>query len=50
MAVLNGTAGAAVMMSGGQCMVAGSGAGYVNEYRINQDTCVGCNLCSRCAR
>ncbi len=32
--------------SGGQCYVHGAGDGYVNVFTINQDTCVGCNMCS----
>lgn len=38
--------GAAVRRSGGRTVVSGSGAGYVNRYEVNRDTCVGCNLCS----
>jgi dihydropyrimidine dehydrogenase (NAD+) subunit PreA len=26
--------------------MAGAGGGYVNRYEIDQETCVGCNLCS----
>jgi dihydropyrimidine dehydrogenase (NAD+) subunit PreA len=36
----------AITHSGGVRVVAGAGAGYVNRYEINQETCVGCNLCS----
>ena len=36
----------AVAHSGGHEVIAGAGAGYVNLYEINQETCVGCNLCS----
>jgi len=32
--------------SGRKDVVPGAGAGYANRYDINQDTCVGCNLCS----
>ena len=35
-----------VSTSGGHRVVVGSGAGHVNIYEINQETCVGCNLCS----
>ncbi|RMF79536.1 MAG: NAD-dependent dihydropyrimidine dehydrogenase subunit PreA, partial [Planctomycetota bacterium] len=33
-------------VSGGKTYTFGAGEGYVNEYTINQDTCVGCNMCS----
>ena len=36
----------AVSTSGGHCVIAGEGAGYVNRYEIDQQTCVGCNMCS----
>jgi len=36
----------AVMTSGGKTVVAGAGDGYVNRYDINEETCVGCNMCS----
>lgn len=36
----------AVTHSGGHEVIAGAGAGYVNLYEINRETCVGCNLCS----
>ncbi len=39
-------AAAEVLYSGGHRVVAGSGGGYVNDYTINQPTCVGCNMCS----
>ena len=32
--------------SGSRRFMAGAGGGYVNVYEIDQDTCVGCNLCS----
>jgi dihydropyrimidine dehydrogenase (NAD+) subunit PreA len=32
--------------SGRQDVVPGSGGGYINVFEINQETCVGCNLCS----
>ncbi len=36
----------AIEYSGGKRAVPGSGRGYVNRYEINDETCVGCNLCS----
>jgi len=33
-------------VSGGAQYVHGAGDGYVNVFSINQDTCVGCNMCS----
>ena len=33
-------------MSGGTSFMPGAGAGYVNVFEIDQETCVGCNLCS----
>ncbi len=36
----------AIMRSGGKRVVPGSGEGYINRYEINEETCVGCNLCS----
>jgi NAD-dependent dihydropyrimidine dehydrogenase PreA subunit len=36
----------AITHRGGVRVGAGAGAGYVNRYEINQETCVGCNLCS----
>ena len=33
-------------ISGTQQYVHGAGDGYVNVFTINQDTCVGCNMCS----
>lgn len=33
-------------LSGGQTVFAGVGDGYANRFDINQETCVGCNLCS----
>ncbi len=39
--------GAATLhQSGGKSYLPGSGSGYVNLLEINQQTCVGCNLCS----
>ncbi|MCB9850382.1 MAG: NAD-dependent dihydropyrimidine dehydrogenase subunit PreA [Phycisphaerales bacterium] len=35
-----------VLHSGGQTVVAGAGQDVVNLFSINQDTCVGCNMCS----
>ena len=32
--------------SGERRFMAGAGGGYVNRYEIDQETCVGCNLCS----
>ena len=32
--------------SGGLVVLPGSGDGYVGVFTINQDTCVGCNMCS----
>jgi dihydropyrimidine dehydrogenase (NAD+) subunit PreA len=32
--------------SGNKTYTYGAGEGYVNVYTINQDTCVGCNMCS----
>lgn len=42
----NGTAAARTFESGTKQYVYGAGEGYVNIYRIKQDTCVGCNMCS----
>jgi dihydropyrimidine dehydrogenase (NAD+) subunit PreA len=36
----------ALLRSGGQAVVAGAGEDVVNIFTINQDTCVGCNMCS----
>ncbi len=33
-------------VSGGEQYVHGAGDGFVNVFSINQDTCVGCNMCS----
>ncbi|MEE9296909.1 MAG: NAD-dependent dihydropyrimidine dehydrogenase subunit PreA [Phycisphaerae bacterium] len=33
-------------LSGTQRYIYGAGQGYVNVFSINQDTCVGCNMCS----
>ncbi|MCK6457827.1 MAG: NAD-dependent dihydropyrimidine dehydrogenase subunit PreA [Phycisphaerae bacterium] len=38
--------GAHVTHSGGHDVLAGAGSGYVGVFTINQDTCVGCNMCS----
>lgn len=35
-----------VFVSGGEQYIHGAGDGYVNAFSINQDTCVGCNMCS----
>ncbi|MCB9856645.1 MAG: NAD-dependent dihydropyrimidine dehydrogenase subunit PreA [Phycisphaerales bacterium] len=35
-----------VFVSGGAQYIHGAGDGYVNAFSINQDTCVGCNMCS----
>jgi dihydropyrimidine dehydrogenase (NAD+) subunit PreA len=35
-----------MFVSGTQCYVHGAGDGYVNVYTINEETCVGCNMCS----
>jgi NAD-dependent dihydropyrimidine dehydrogenase PreA subunit len=32
--------------SGDFVVLPGAGAGYVNVFEINQDTCVGCNMCA----
>jgi len=37
---------AATLTSAGKDYTAGAGEGYINLYEINQETCVGCNLCS----
>ena len=42
----NGVRDAALLESGRKTIVAGAGDGYVNQYEIKQETCVGCNLCS----
>ncbi|WP_457653619.1 NAD-dependent dihydropyrimidine dehydrogenase subunit PreA [Rhodocaloribacter sp.] len=44
--ILSNGSTTAVAHSGGHEVIAGAGAGYVNLYEINQETCVGCNLCS----
>jgi dihydropyrimidine dehydrogenase (NAD+) subunit PreA len=41
----NGTA-QQIEYSGGVRVIAGAGGGYVNVYTINEESCVGCNLCS----
>ena len=47
MARLNGQAAArGAMVSGGVRAMPGLGGGYVNEFRVNEEACVGCNLCS----
>lgn len=38
--------GGRTFVSGGERYLFGAGDGYVNVYTINQDTCVGCNMCS----
>jgi len=35
-----------LLRSGGVTVMAGAGADTVNIFTINQDTCVGCNMCS----
>jgi len=35
-----------VFKSGDMYVLPGAGAGYVNVFTIDQDTCVGCNMCS----
>ena len=35
-----------IFWSGRKRVLPGSGDNYANRYEINQDTCVGCNLCS----
>ena len=35
-----------MLQSGGITVVPGAGGDYVNILKINQDTCVGCNMCS----
>ncbi len=37
---------APMMQSGGVTVVAGAGQDRINLFSINQDTCVGCNMCS----
>ena len=37
---------AEIDFSGGVRVMAGAGDGYVNIFEINQETCVGCNMCS----
>jgi dihydropyrimidine dehydrogenase (NAD+) subunit PreA len=34
------------LTSAGRDIISGVGAGIVNRFEINQETCVGCNLCS----
>jgi len=41
-----GSGGLAIEHSGSRCFMPGAGGGYVNRYEIDQETCVGCNLCS----
>jgi dihydropyrimidine dehydrogenase (NAD+) subunit PreA len=38
--------GARTFVSGAQSYTHGAGDGYVNVYTVNQETCVGCNMCS----
>lgn len=40
------TDGRTALISGGNQVMAGAGAGYVNQYEIKEESCVGCNLCS----
>ena len=42
----NGHARDGVIISGGQQVVPGSGGDVVNIFTINEDACVGCNMCS----
>jgi dihydropyrimidine dehydrogenase (NAD+) subunit PreA len=41
-----GRPGREPVRSGDFAVLAGAGNGYVNLFEINQDTCVGCNMCS----
>jgi dihydropyrimidine dehydrogenase (NAD+) subunit PreA len=39
--------GSVTIESSGDCRyMAGAGGGYINLFKINQETCVGCNLCA----
>jgi dihydropyrimidine dehydrogenase (NAD+) subunit PreA len=42
----NGHAREGAMVSGGQQVVPGAGADVINVFTINENTCVGCNMCS----
>jgi dihydropyrimidine dehydrogenase (NAD+) subunit PreA len=42
----SGSGGLAIEHSGSRSFMPGAGGGYVNRYEIDQETCVGCNLCS----
>ncbi|HEY3245973.1 MAG TPA: NAD-dependent dihydropyrimidine dehydrogenase subunit PreA, partial [Phycisphaerae bacterium] len=42
----SGSNGDRSFISGTRQYIYGAGAGYVNVYTINQQTCVGCNMCS----
>ena len=41
-----GCGGLVIERSGSRSFMPGGGGGYVNRYEIDQETCVGCNLCS----
>jgi dihydropyrimidine dehydrogenase (NAD+) subunit PreA len=41
-----GSGGLVIEHSGSRSFMPGAGNGYVNRYEIDQETCVGCNLCS----
>jgi dihydropyrimidine dehydrogenase (NAD+) subunit PreA len=41
-----GSGGLVIEHSGGRTFMPGAGGGYINRYEIDQETCVGCNLCS----
>jgi len=42
----HGNGGHRPIRSGDVTVLPGAGDGYVNVYEINQDTCVGCNMCA----
>ncbi len=41
-----GSGGLTIEHSGSRSFMHGAGGGYINRYEIDQETCVGCNLCS----
>jgi dihydropyrimidine dehydrogenase (NAD+) subunit PreA len=41
-----GNGGLGIEKSGSRSFMPGAGGGYINRYEIDQETCVGCNLCS----
>jgi dihydropyrimidine dehydrogenase (NAD+) subunit PreA len=41
-----GSGGLVIEHSGSRTFMPGAGGGYINRYEIDQETCVGCNLCS----